>query len=124
MTDRERVIKALEYCAPGNKPCDGCPMKDNCKGTANGAMAAAIKLLKEQTPEMPAQLAHDLETVAKVRAGKVCKAMNSAYVIWSIDYYEREMERVRAVLGAVQGAGHSERDPEGVQRERTEPDGP
>ena len=51
MTDRERVIKALEYCAPGNKPCDGCPMKDNCKGTANGAMAAAIKLLKEQEQE-------------------------------------------------------------------------
>ena len=51
MTDRERVIKALEYCAPGNKPCDGCPMKDNCKGAANGAMAAAIKLLKEQEPK-------------------------------------------------------------------------
>ena len=71
-----------------------------------------------------AQAYHDMETIVKVRTGKICKAMNSAYVIWSREYYEREMERIGALLGAVPGAGHSERDPAGVQRERTEPDGP
>lgn len=53
MTDRETVIAALEYCAVGTKYCHGCPMKDDCKGVSNGAMAAAIELLKAQEPVEP-----------------------------------------------------------------------
>lgn len=52
MTDRETVIAALEYCAVGTKDCAGCPMKDDCKGVSNGAMAAAARLLKEQEPRV------------------------------------------------------------------------
>lgn len=47
MNEREKIIKALEVCAVG-KPCDGCPLKAECKGTANAAMAGALKLLKER----------------------------------------------------------------------------
>ena len=47
MPDREKVIKGLEHCATGTNNCDRCPMKYDCKGTANGAMVAAIKLLKD-----------------------------------------------------------------------------
>ena len=48
--DRDTVIKALEICAT-NKSCDKCPMNDECKGTANAAMAAAIELLKRDREE-------------------------------------------------------------------------
>ena len=85
------------------------------------------ELLEMAEPEYDGNLAealHDVETVAKVRAGKICKAMNSAYVIWSREFYEREMERVRTVLGAVPGAGHPGGDPAGVQQGRAEPDSP
>lgn len=51
MPDREKVIKALEICATGISSCDGCPMKDNCKGTSNAAMAAAIQLLRNDEEE-------------------------------------------------------------------------
>lgn len=48
MTELEKVIKGLEICAGGTNSCTPCPFKDNCKGTSNAAMAAAIKLLKAQ----------------------------------------------------------------------------
>lgn len=48
MPDLDIVIKALEICAAGTNSCEKCPMKDNCKGVSNAAMAAAIKLLKAQ----------------------------------------------------------------------------
>ncbi len=48
MTEFEKVIKGLEICAGGSNSCTPCPFKDNCKGTSNAAMAAAIKLLKAQ----------------------------------------------------------------------------
>ena len=48
MTELEKVIKGLEICAGGTNNCTPCPFKDNCKGTSNAAMAAAIKLLKAQ----------------------------------------------------------------------------
>lgn len=47
MNEREKIIKALEVCAVG-KSCDGCPLKSDCKGTTNAAMAGALKLLKER----------------------------------------------------------------------------
>lgn len=46
MTDREKVIKGLEICATGTVSCSKCPMQENCKGTSNAAMAAALELLK------------------------------------------------------------------------------
>lgn len=52
MLDRETVIKALEICAVGTNACTKCPLKDNCKGTSNAAMAAAIELLKEDEYEL------------------------------------------------------------------------
>lgn len=48
MTKLEKVIKGLEICADGMNSCAPCPFKDNCKGTSNAAIAAAIKLLKAQ----------------------------------------------------------------------------
>lgn len=48
MTDRDTAIQALTVCAAGTNSCEKCPMKDNCKGVSNAAMAAAIKLLKAQ----------------------------------------------------------------------------
>ena len=51
MVDREKVIKALEHCAQV-KSCDKCPMGDECTGTANAAMAAAVELLKAQEPRV------------------------------------------------------------------------
>lgn len=48
MTELEKVIKGLKICAGGTNSCTPCPFKDNCKGTSNAAMAAAIKLLKAQ----------------------------------------------------------------------------
>ena len=51
MVDRENVIAALEHCATV-KTCDKCPMGDECTGTTNAAMAAAIELLKEQEPDV------------------------------------------------------------------------
>ena len=53
MIDRDKVIKALEICAVGTNACTKCPLKDSCKGTSNAAMSAAIKLLKEQEPDLP-----------------------------------------------------------------------
>lgn len=47
MNEREKIIKALEVCAVG-KPCDGCPLKAECKGTTNAAMAGALRLLKDR----------------------------------------------------------------------------
>ena len=83
-----------------------------------------LELVEQVFAGNEAQAYHDMETIVKVRTGKIAKASTNAYVIWSRDYYEREMERIRTVLGAVKGSGHSERDPAGVQRERPEPDGP
>ena len=48
MSDRDKVIEALEICAAGTNSCIKCPMKDKCHGVSNAAMVAAIKLLKEQ----------------------------------------------------------------------------
>ena len=47
MPDREKVVKALEICAVGNK-CDGCPLKSECNGTVNAAMVGALRVIKEQ----------------------------------------------------------------------------
>lgn len=52
MTDREKIIKALEHCAPGANSCTKCPMLDRCHGTVNAAMVAAIDLLKEDEIEL------------------------------------------------------------------------
>lgn len=49
MVDRKTVIAALEHCATV-KICDKCPMGDECTGTTNAAMAAAVELLKGQEP--------------------------------------------------------------------------
>lgn len=46
MNDRETVIKALEICAVGTNSCSKCPLKDNCHGTSNAAMVAAIEFIK------------------------------------------------------------------------------
>ena len=51
MNYRETVIRALEICAVGTNSCERCPLKDNCHGTSNAAMAAAIKLLREDAQE-------------------------------------------------------------------------
>ena len=48
MPDRDMVINALKYCAPGTNSCNKCPMGNECKGLINKAMIAAIELLKEQ----------------------------------------------------------------------------
>lgn len=47
MREIDKIIKALETCAAG-KPCDKCPLKNECSGTVNAAMAGAIKLLVDQ----------------------------------------------------------------------------
>ena len=52
-TDISTVISALEYCAAGTKPCDRCPMKNECFGNANRAMAAAAAILRKQIPIKP-----------------------------------------------------------------------
>ena len=62
MNEREKIIKALEVCAVG-KPCDGCPLKAECKWTANAAMAGALKLLKEKNQQRIEKLLCNLETV-------------------------------------------------------------
>lgn len=62
MNEREKIIKALEVCAVG-KPCDGCPLKSECKGTTNAAMAGALKLLKNKNQQRIEKLLHNLETV-------------------------------------------------------------
>ena len=63
MNEREKIIKALEVCAVG-KPCDGCPLKAECKGTTNAAMAGALKLLKEKIKKQRIEkLLCNLETV-------------------------------------------------------------
>lgn len=69
MNDRETVIKALEYCAVGTKDCFGCPMKDECKGVSNGAMAEAARLLKEQDPVEPRKI---LPCITRPVGGYVC----------------------------------------------------
>ena len=56
MPDREKVVEALKICATGTKPCDKCPMKDNCKGVSNAAMAAAIELLMPVKPKHRADI--------------------------------------------------------------------
>ena len=53
MTDRNKVIKALEICATGTGSCEKCPYRDECKGVANAAMAHAIERLKAQEPVEP-----------------------------------------------------------------------
>lgn len=62
MNEREKIIKALEVCAVG-KPCDGCPLKAECKGTTNAAMAGALKLLKNKNQQRIEKLLHNLKTV-------------------------------------------------------------
>lgn len=62
MNEREKIIKALKVCAVG-KSCDGYPLKAECKGTANAAMAGALKLLlKEKNQQRIEKLLHNLET--------------------------------------------------------------
>ena len=48
--DISTVVAALERCAPGVESCDGCPMKNDCTGIANPAMAAAAVLLRKFMP--------------------------------------------------------------------------
>ena len=55
MADREKVIKALEYCGSGQREfngCNGCPYKDEFHSTIEGCLWCriddAIALLKEQ----------------------------------------------------------------------------
>ena len=47
MPDISTIADALEYCAPGTKSCDMCPVQKDCNGIANYAMAKAAKYLKE-----------------------------------------------------------------------------
>ena len=76
MADRETVIAALEYCAVGTKDCHGCPMKDDCKGVSNGAMAAAARLLKEQEPVEPIRQWDDDETTWWYSCGSCVQAVD------------------------------------------------
>lgn len=55
MTEEEKVIAALEHCSVGIKPCNKCTMYKECTGTMNAAMAAAVRLLKEQRKRVEQQ---------------------------------------------------------------------
>ena len=81
MTDREKVIKALEYCSvSGDKrDCDMCPMGFE-EGCALRLKRDALALLKAQEPIAP----HDYDPVIY---GHRYTCGNCHHTLWRNDNY-------------------------------------